>query len=232
MRLVTWNLGHRRNGNRCPDRFVAALAALQPDIVSLVDRTHGAACQQLLEALEGIGLRHRLMGGPEPHGGQAMLASRLDIVRGSAGAGTDAPGARHALHVYVPAGELDVVSPGVRPPRSPREESWDWLHRTASALKERRTVFIGDFESDSAHDGPDDVRHLHRFISEGWQHAVPAEGAARLTVGRDALHVDHAFLSPSLQRIETRYELGASGSGPAGSGVRLFERPALVVDLQ
>jgi hypothetical protein len=235
MRLVTWNLGHRRNGSRCPDRLAAALTALEPDIAILVDRTPGAAYERLLEALEGIGLKHQLTTAADPHDGRVVLASRLEMVPGSLEAAAGEQGSPDVLHAFAPAGSLDVVSLrvrryGRRP--SDREARWDGLLHAASALMHRRAILVGDFEAAPAHDEPGSPRQLRRFISEGWQHALPADGAPHSAAGGDVLCVDHAFLSPPLQRIDSRYALGAAGLRLAGSKDALSEQPPLVVDLQ
>jgi len=235
MRLVTWNLGHRRNGNRCPDRLVAALAALEPDIVTLVDRTPGDAYKPLLEALARIGLRHQLTTTPAAHDGRVLLASRLEMERGSVGTGQGDHLPSDVLHAYAPTGTLDVVSLRIRGsghPPAAREACWNWLLSAASTLKHRRAILIGDFETDPAHDESGGTRELRRFISDGWQHAVPAEGASYSTAAGNALRIDHAFLSPSLQRVDTRYALESAGFRLAGSKDSLSEQPALVVDLQ
>lgn len=235
MRLVTWNLGHRRNGNRCPDRLVAVLTALEPDIVTLVDRTPGTAGKALLEALAAMGFRHQLTTEPDAHDERVLLASRLELVRGSLETDTHDDMPSSMLHAYAPTGILDVISLRIsgcgRQPEA-RDACWNWLIQAASALKHRRAIMIGGFETDSATDESSGPRQLRRFISEGWQHAVPADGASCPRSGGEALSVDHAFLSPSLQRIDARYALGAAGFRLAGSKDSLSEQPPLVVDLQ
>jgi endonuclease/exonuclease/phosphatase family metal-dependent hydrolase len=235
MRLVTWNLGHRRNGNRCPDRLVAALRALEPDIVTLVDRTPGAAHQPLLEALAAIGLGHQLTTTPSANHGRSLLASRLEVAHGSLGTGTGEHMPSDVLHAYAPTGVLDVVSlriPGSGRPPPARDACCNWLLHAAATLKHRRAILIGDFEADSTHREPGSPCQLRRFISEGWQHAVPPEGASYSTGNQDATRIDHAFLSPSLQHIGTRYALEVAGLRLAGSRDSLAEQPPLVVDLQ
>jgi hypothetical protein len=69
-------------------------------------------------------------------------------------------------------------------------------------------------------------------MDEGWQHAVPAEGASCPSQGAQAQRLDHAFLSPSLQRVDARYAREAAGLRLSGTKDSLAERPALVVDLQ
>lgn len=235
MRLVTWNLGHRRNGNRCPDRLVTALAALQPDIAILVDHSPGTAFRQLLEALAGAGLKHQLSTTSAAHDGRVLLASRLEIVPGSLAAGDADPMPSDALHGYATNGALDILSlPACRNSRRPssHEACWNWLLHASATLKHRRAIVVGDFQVDRCGDEPDRSRQLRLFIRDGWQHAVPTEGASYSTAGGDALCADHAFLSPSLQRINTHHALEAAGIRLAGAKDSLSQRPALVVDLQ
>lgn len=236
MRLVTWNLGHRPNGTHRTDRLVTALAALAPDIAILVDPTPGADRGPLLAALAGIGLGHQLATQPGPHDGRILLASRLDMVLGS----LDADAEGHAvpssvLHAYAPTGTLDVLGLRIRGcgrRHASRAACWNWLQHAASTLKRRRAILVGDFENDAAHDAPGTKQHLRHFMDEGWQHAVPAERGAYARADGDSLHLDHAFLSPSVQRIDARYALEAAGLRLAGSKDSLSERPALVVDVQ
>jgi hypothetical protein len=235
MRLVTWNLGHRTNGDCRSDGLVAALTALEPDIAVLVDRSPGTSCEQLLAALAGMGLGHQLATAPGEHDGRVTLASRLEMVPGSLDTRATGGMPSHLLHAYAPAGDLDVISltTGRNGHVGPaRQAGWDWLHRAATTLKQRRTILIGDFASGADDAGPGHSQPLRRFISEGWQHAMPTEGAPSSRGGEDAPGVDHAFLSPLLQRIDTHYALGAAGLRLAGKKDSPSERPVLVVDLQ
>ena len=109
MRLVTWNLGQRRNGKRRPDRLVAALASIEPDIVVLVDRTPGTATQQLCAALARIGLGRQVTPDPGASDRRVVVASRMQLEPGSRGEGTAGHASSDALHVHVPAGTLDLV---------------------------------------------------------------------------------------------------------------------------
>jgi len=235
MRLVTWNLGHRRNGNRRPDRFVAALNSLEPDIAVLVDRTPGDAGSELLAALADIGLSHQLRGELDARGARVLLCSRLEMVPGSLD--TDSAGATpaDALHAYSPTGLLDVVSlPRCRHDGGPASHAtcWNWLLEATATLKQRRSIVFGDLQDDPTDADAGSSHPVRHFIRQGWQHAMPTEGASYSTTGGHALVVDHAFLSPSLQRIDAHYAMGAAGFRLAGSKDSLSERPALVVDLQ
>lgn len=235
MRLVTWNLGHRRNGNRRPDRFVAALGALEPDIAVLVDRTPGDASSELLAALADIGLKHQLRGEPDTRGAQVLLCSRLEMVPGSLDTGSAGVMPADALHAYSPTGLLDVVSlPRCRHDSQPATHAtcWNWLLEATATLKQRRSIVFGDLQDDPTDTDAGSSHPVRHFIRQGWQHAMPTEGASYSTTGGRALVVDHAFLSPSLQRIDAHYAMGAAGFRLAGSKDSLSDRPALVVDLQ
>ncbi len=182
MRLVTWNLGHRRNGNRRPDRFVAALNALEPDIAVLVDRTPGDASSELLAALANIGLRHQLRGEPDTRGAQVLLCSRLEMVPGSLG--TDSAGAMptDALHAYLPTGLLDVVSlPRCRHDSEPASHAtcWNWLLEATATLKQRRSIVFGDLQDDPTDTDSGSSHPVRHFIRQGWQIPEPVAAAHR-----------------------------------------------------
>jgi endonuclease/exonuclease/phosphatase family metal-dependent hydrolase len=236
MRLVTWNLGHRTNGNRHPDRVLKALTALEPDIVILAQRLHDAACGLLLAALADIGLKVQLAPRTGRRNGHVLIASRLELVPGvlEDGANGEHP-PRNVLHAYAPTGTLDVL--GIRMPDcgsqpTSRDACWDWLLNAAETLKHRRAVLIGDFEFGANHERAGGMDRLRRLTNEGWRHAAPAEGAAYWTTGGQATRLDHAFLSPAIQPIDVRYALEAAGFRLAGTSDSLSEQPALVVDLQ
>ena len=172
---------------------------------------------------------------PGAHDGSVTLASRLEMVPGSLDTCTTDGMPSHLLHAYARGGDLDVISltTGRNGRGAPaRQAGWDWLQRAASTLKQRRTILIGDFASGADDAGPGHSPPLRRFISEGWQHAMPTEGASCSTGSEHAVGVDHAFLSPLLQRIDTHYALGAAGVRLAGTKDSPSERPVLVVDVQ
>lgn len=236
MRLVTWTIGHRLNGHGSPDGVIDALHALEPDMVILAERLPPAARQTLLAALTGIGLKHQLA----PRGGQQsrhmLIASRMELVRGELKEGMNGchrpPG---VLHAYAPGGILDIL--GLRIPdcglrAGSRHDSWEWLLHAAAALKHRRAVLVGDFELSASHDHAAAQHQLRRFMDDGWQRAVKADGFSYRTTGDAAVRLDHAFLSPSIQRIDARYALAAAGLRIAGAKDSPSQQPALVVDLQ
>jgi len=233
MRLVTWNLGHRLDGGHNADDVVTALAALEPDIVILTGSLPGPARRSFLESLAGLGLKHQLAPEPGQHGSHALVASRVELVPGLLKSGaTGDPLPPNMLHAYAPIGVLDVLgitSPmsGSRPAR--RRAGWEWVLRAASTLKHRRAILIGDFEVDDRADGSD---HLRQLIDAGWKHAVPAAGASYSTASSEAVRLDHAFLSPSIQNIDTRYALTVAGFRLTGTRDSLSNQPVLVVDVK
>ena len=234
MRLVTWNLGQRQNGQRRPARLVAALMAIEPDIVVLVDRTPGDAARQLLDALGDAGLAHRQLAGSRASDGVVLLASATTIEPGQFGNDAAAATPSAVVHAHLPSGNLEVVSIrvcGGGASGSMPEDDWTALLRSASALKERRTILVGEFAAgaSTAAGTPPVIR---RFIADGWHHALPAEGACHFAAGGSGPCGDHAFLSPLLSQVDVRYPLEAAGHRLAGWRDALSDRPPLVVDLQ
>jgi hypothetical protein len=233
MRLVTWNLGHRLNGGHAPDNVITALAALEPDIVILTERLPGPARRSFLGSLAGLGLKHHLAPMPGQHSSHVLVASRFELVPGLLKAdATHDQLPPNMLHAYTPTGVLDVMgmtSPdsGSLPAR--RRARWERLVSAATTLKHRRAVLIGDFDFGERADCND---HLRQLIDAGWKHAVPADGASYRMASDDAGRLDHAFLSPSVQRIDTRYALTAAGFRISGTKDSLSCQPVLVVDLK
>jgi hypothetical protein len=236
MRLVTWSLGHRLNGGKPPDSVIAALAALEPDIVVVTERLPGPARRSFLLSLAGLGQTHQLESTPVPHSGHVLIASRLELVPGLLRARrTRDHLPSNMLHAYTPTGVLDVLS--LRSPDSGSQPAahrtcWDSLFRAARTLRRRRAILIGDFAVDAGDERADGIDHLRRLTDAGWKHAVPADGAGYPTGNGMAGRLDHAFLSPSIQQIDTRYALAAAGFRLTGTKESLSDQPVLVVDLQ
>ena len=236
MRLVTWNLGHRLNGGHAPDDVIAALTALEPDIVILTERLPGPARQSLLSSLAGLGLTNQLAPTPVQHGDHVLIASRLKLVPGLLKArATRDHLPPNMLHAYAPTGVLDVLGlrgphPGSRP--TARRASWERLVRVATALKHRRAILIGDFDVDAVDGRAGGIDHLQQLTDAGWRHVVPTDGAGYPTAGSDEGRLDHAFLSPSIQQVDARYALAAAGFRLTGTRESPSTQPVLVVDLQ
>jgi hypothetical protein len=236
MRLVTWKIGHRPDRHDSPDGVIEALTALEPDMVILAERLPPTGRQKLLAAMAAIGLEHQLAPEAGPRQRRMLIASRLGLVAGVLQA--DMSGCHRppdVMHAYAPDGGLDVLGlrisdGGTR--ASTRHDSWKWLLHAAAALKHRRAVMLGDFEMDVCHDHASTQHQLRQLTDDGWQRAVQADGADYRTTGDEGLRLDHAFLSPSIQRIDARYTLAVAGIRLAGSRDALSTQPPLVVDLQ
>jgi hypothetical protein len=236
MRLVTWKIGHHPNGHDSPDRVIEALTAFEPDMVILAERFPPAGRLRLLAAMAAIGLEHQLAPEAGPQQRRMLIASRMKLVAGVLKA--DMSGCQRppdVLHAYAPDGGLDVLGlriadGGTR--ASTRHDSWKWLLRAAAALKHRRAVMLGNFEFTACHDHAAAQHQLRHLTSDGWQRAVQADGADYCTTGDAGLRLDHAFLSPSIQRIDARYALAVAGIRLAGARDAISTQPALVIDLQ
>ena len=165
-----------------------------------------------------------------------LIASRMKLVTGVLQA--DMSGCHRPpdlLHAYAPDGGLDVLGlriAGSGTHASTRHDSWKWLLRAAAALKHRRAVMLGDFELEARHNHASAQQQLRHLMGDGWQRAVQADGADYCTSGDAGLRLDHAFLSPSIQRIDARYALAVAGIRLAGTRDAISTQPALVIDLQ
>jgi hypothetical protein len=237
MRLVTWNLGHPLDGCHAIDAVMMALSALEPDVAILTAHLAGPAHPSFLLSLAGVGLTHQLPATKGQRGHHVVIASRLELRAGSLGADLRDDRSRppNALHAYAPAGLLDGL--GVRSPAAGgravrRRGDWPWLVRAATAMKDRRAVLIGDFDAVAGGERADAAAPLRHFSAEGWTHAVPADGASYHAASGQPSRLDHAYLSPSLNKIDARYAVAAAGFRLSGSRDALSDQPALVVDLQ
>jgi hypothetical protein len=212
------------------------LTALEPDMVIVAERLPHSGRQRLLAAMAAVGLEHQLAPEAGPQQRRMLIASRMKLVAGVLKA--DMSGCHRppdVLHAYAPDGGLDVLGlriadGGTR--ASTRHDSWKWLLRAAAVLKHRRAVMLGDFELDVRHDHAAAQNQLRHLTGNGWQRAVQADGADYCTTGDAGLRLDHAFLSPSIQRIDARYALAVAGIRLAGTRDAISTQPALVIDLQ
>jgi len=237
MRLVTWNLGHPLDGGHALDAVMMALTALEPDVAILTEHLAATAHRSFLLSLAGVGLMHQLPATRSQRGHHVVIASRLELRPGSLGADAqdDLRPPPNVLHAYAPWGLLDVL--GLRSPETGSRPAgsrgdWPWLVRAATAMRQRRAILIGDFDAAAEGERAESADHLRHFSAEGWTHAVPADGASYHTASGQPSRLDHAYLSPSLKKIDARYAVAAAGFRLSGSRDALSDQPALVVDLQ
>ncbi len=236
MRLVTWKPGPGLEGGSVSDNVITALKDLEADVVILTQHLTADARRSLLASLADIGLMHQLAPTPRRNGGDVLIASRLKLEPGrrEASAIGDHPPV-NMLHAYAPSGLLDVLgleASGSRSRPEARRAGWEWLMRAAGSLKDRRAVLIGSFDVDVHDEQTGDIDHLRYLIGSGWKHAVPASGASYPILNGDPGTHDEAFLSPSLQKINSRYVLPEADCRGGGTKAQQSRQPALVVDLQ
>ena len=110
---------------------------------------------------------------------------------------------------------------------------WDWIIETATTVKNRPFVLIGDFNTD-----PDDPDALCRdcigtLTDGGWQLASPGEGASYWTVKGNSRRLDHAFVSQSLTVLDSRYVSHFGALGMIGfTKDALSDHAILVIDIE
>jgi endonuclease/exonuclease/phosphatase family metal-dependent hydrolase len=219
LRVLSWNLNHRARAKAIPSTLADSIASLKPNVIVLNEYVHGDSRQPFLEQLAKRGFPYWQVSHVTPlRQNHVLIPSRTPIDLGC----IKAP----AIEKFIPSNFLHVSLPhegceilGLRIPdysNDPKTKRacWNWIIETATTVKDRPFVLIGDFNTD-----PDDPDALFRdcpgrLIDGGWQLASPGEGASYWTVKGKPYRLDHAFVSQHFTVLESRYvsDFGALGS--------------------
>jgi endonuclease/exonuclease/phosphatase family metal-dependent hydrolase len=142
------------------------------------------------------------------------------------------------LHRRLPALGIEVV--GLRAPvyltAGGRSGYWSQVEQIARMGKDRRVVFIGDFNTDPHTDSRPCASSFQRLTAEGFSLPQPSgEWSYHSGNGQRGIRVDHVMTSPAVAVQETRYlykagqhVLAAPASGRAAG---LSDHAALSVRL-
>ncbi len=239
LRVLGWNLNHRARARAIPAMLVDAIASLQPDVIVLNEYVHGDSRQPFLEQLARRGFPYWQVSRVTPLGeNHVLIASRGPVEFGH----IQAPALEKSmpsnfLHVILRQDGCEIL--GLRIPdysNDPKTKSacWNWINETASTVRDRPFVLIGDFNTD-----PDDPESLCKgcigtLTDGGWQMASPAkEEASFWTVKGRPCRLDHAFVSRHFTVLESRYvcDLGVLGSVGRTKGA-LSDHAILLMDIE
>jgi len=209
MKLVTWNVNHRTRPNPIPELVPEAIKALGPDVLVLTEYVRGLSHDLFVARLFDLGMKYVLMS-PEVRGENSLLiASCRRIVPGKIIAESIAPSVPYNfLHVELPDDDLQVI--GIRVPdysRTPRirRACWDWLCSVAADVISSSTIIIGDLNSDPAYPKSHCGDRFAKLVEDGWQLALPKDGASFWTPSNHSVRLDHAFVSPHNRIVSSRY---------------------------
>ncbi len=239
LRVLGWNLNHRARVKAIPPKLVEAIASFEPDVIVLNEYVHRETRRPFLDEVAERGLPHWLISHVTPLGeNHVLIASRTPIEAGSIRAPDIAPSVpSNFLHVILPQDGCEIL--GLRIPDYGKEPKtkracWNWIIETASIVKNRPFVMIGDFNTD-----PDDPSTLckdciGKLTDDGWQLASPKDGASWWTLkDKVPCRIDHAFVSQHFTVLESRYvsDLGALGS-IGHSKEALTDHAILLIDIE
>jgi endonuclease/exonuclease/phosphatase family metal-dependent hydrolase len=209
MKLLTWNVNHRTHPRPIPDLVPDAIEALAPDLLVLTEYVRGPSHPSFLSRLAGLGLGHTLIS-PETRGqNSVMIASRRPLAPGCISAPPIAPALPYNfLHVELPEDGFQVM--GIRIPDYSRQSRirkvcWDWLCSLAAEVVSSPTVMIGDFNSDPNYSKSRCGDRFAQLVTDGWQLALPEDGASYWSPNNHAVRLDHAFVSKDYRIISARY---------------------------
>lgn len=209
MKLLTWNVNHRTRPRPIPDLVPEAIKALEPDLLVLTEYVRGPSHRSFLSSLAEFGLIHTLIS-PEVRGqNSVIIASRRPLAPGRIYAPPIAPALPHNfLHVELPEDGLQVI--GIRIPDYSRQSSirkacWDWLCSRAAELVHTPIVMIGDFNSDPNYSKSRCGDRFAQLVADGWQLALPEDGASYWSPNNHAVRLDHAFVSKDYRVMSARY---------------------------
>jgi endonuclease/exonuclease/phosphatase family metal-dependent hydrolase len=236
VRIVAWNVNHRRLEKAIPDRMIEAIASLGPDVVVLTEYVHGRSRDGFLLRLADHGLSNWLVTERRPGENQVLIAARTPLERGP----IRAPEVERympssALHIRMPQEGIEVL--GIRVPDYSKEPEnkrayWNWISETASSVKDRPFVMIGDFNTDPKYERSRCGDCIKTLVDDGWKLAAPPDGSSFWPVRGDGVRIDHAFVSShyAVERALYVQQLGDYIFAGKGSGA-LSDHAALVIDI-
>ena len=239
MRLITWNVNHRTRVKPIPLRLPEIIASLEPDSVVLTEYVHGDSRRSFLAQLAGLGLPYWLVSRATPTGeNHVLIVSRTPIVGGDIEAPAIAPSVpSNALHAVLPREGIEIL--GLRVPDYSKQLAikracWDWIIETATAVKDRPFVVLGDFNTDPRYPPNSCGDRIGKLVSIGWQLASPAEDASYWAFKNGTpCRIDHAFVSEHFEVMCARYVAEFEDHRFVGIGPRaISDHAILLIDVE
>ncbi len=176
-----------------------AIASVGPDLVVLTGYVPGPGHDRFLAELEAVGLAHALWTERVAGQNSVLIAARTPLVPGGFRATTgDESFPSNVLHACLPDDGVEVL--GVRIPDYSRllalkRVCWDWVLEAADVLRSRRSIILGDFNTDPSSSIARCGDRITRLVEKGWMHASPETGSSYVGPGGASVCIDHAFLS-------------------------------------
>jgi endonuclease/exonuclease/phosphatase family metal-dependent hydrolase len=238
LHLAAWNLNHRTSRKSIPPAVIHALASLDIDVLVLTEFVDGSHHDNFKDSLKDIGFDAIAVSVKAPRQNQVLLAARTPLADDGL---LPLPGHTEAattnwLHRRLPGLDLEVV--GFRAPMyltaDDRCGYWKQVESIARTARERRVVFLGDFNCDPHTDTRPCAAVFPRLKADGFHLSNPkGEWSCHSGNGSGGTRVDHVIASPTVAIKEAKY-LYKSGrhllAGPTnGSGPALSDHAVLSI---
>ena len=238
--LAAWNVNHRTGRKSIPPAVLHAIATLDLDVLVLTEFVDSPQHTTFKNGLKDIGFDSVAVSLKGSRQNQVLIAARGDMADDGL---LPVPGYSEAastnwLHRRLPALGIEVV--GLRAPvyltAGGRSGYWSQVEQIARMGKDRRVVFVGDFNTDPHTDTRPCASSFQRLTAEGFSLPQPSgEWSYHSGNGQRGIRVDHVMTSPAVAVQEARYlykagqhVLAAPASGRAAG---LSDHAALSVRL-
>lgn len=209
LHVAAWNINHRTGRKSIPPDTLHAISALDIDVLVLTEFVDGDHHARFKESLKDIGYSSLAVSLRAPHQNQVLIAARTPLADDGL---LPLPGHTEAattnwLHRRLPALKLEIV--GFRAPvylaADDRLGYWQQVEGIARAARERRVVFLGDFNLDPHTDTRPCAQVFPRLLDGGYMLASPQGDWSYHTGDGGGTRVDHALASSKVPIKDARY---------------------------
>lgn len=228
MKLVTWNVGHRKSRKPLVPDLAKALMSAKPDVVAITDYLPDISDKPFIDALVAAGLGHRMASAQVKSQRTVLIASRERLTVGDIECCDMSSATKpNWLHVRTESG-TEIV--GFRVPiftkRGMKQAYWEWLVNEAlPRLIEKPSVLLGDFNAAPSY------RPLLLAVAAGWQLATPDAGWSHKKPKKEGVAIDHALVSPHFRISKTEYVEKLGTMSLTGTPTAYSDHKALIVEL-
>ena len=210
LHLAAWNLNHRTGRKAIPPVVIHAIASLDIDVLVLTEFVDGLQADHFKAALKDVGFASLAVSLKAPRQNQVLIAARTELADDGL---LPLPGHTEAattnwLHRRLPAHGLEIV--GFRAPTylaaDDRVSYWQQVEAIARTGRDRRAIYLGDFNLDPSTDTRPYAQVFPRLAAEGFTLARPkGDWSYHGGNGPGGTRIDHALATPGLSFTDARY---------------------------
>jgi hypothetical protein len=157
LHLAAWNLNHRTGRKSIPPAVIHAIASLDIDVLVLTEFVDGAHHDNFKDSLKDVGFEGIAVSVKAPRQNQVLLAARTPLVDDG----------------LLPLPGLDLEVVGFRAPMyltaDDRSGYWRQVETIVRSARDRRVIFLGDFNTDPHSDTRPCAAVFPRLQAEGFQ---------------------------------------------------------------